>query len=98
MANSGADMLVLSLAIGESVIIRDSTIANAAVIGPDFAELVLMSSSGKRLGSVTIGFTQSEPIAHGVTGVLLRVKAGKARIGFEMPRGVFVERLDRRDA
>lgn len=91
-------MLVLTRAPGESVVINETTIATVAVIGPDFVDLSLKTMDGRRLRTVTLGTAGLQPVAEGVSALLVRIRTEplRARIGFEIPREIAFHREELR--
>ena len=87
-------MLVLSRALGESIIVSDRFQATVAVIGTDYVDLGVIELNGDRRGVVTLNEHELRPIVGGVRGILIRHKQDGVRLGFEFEDGVTIQRAE----
>ena len=88
-------MLLLSRQLGEAIVIDNHVIATLAVLANDFVEFSLSDINGANSSSiVTVGKKELTAIVAGVRAVFVRKDAHKARLGFEYPPEI---RIDRRE-
>jgi hypothetical protein len=87
-------MLILGRHVAEAVIIDQRIVATVAVIGNDFVDLGLSKVDGTQRGVVTLGTSALKPIGCGVSGILINVKNGRARLGLEYLPGVSITSLE----
>ena len=85
-------MLVLSRALGESIIVSDRF--QATVIGKDYVDLGVIELNSDRRGVVTLHKHGLLPIVGGVRGILIRHTQDGVRLGFEVEDGVTIQRAE----
>ena len=87
-------MLVLSRKLGEGIVIDNHVIATLAVLANDFVEFSLSDIDGTYSSIVTVGKNKLTSVVAGVRAVFVRKEGEKARLGFEHPPEI---RIDRRE-
>ena len=86
-------MLVLSRAVGESVVIEDVNLCLVRTTS-QYAEVSLTKLSGGKSVVVTLPLQKKVDICYDVEAVFVATNGEKARLGFEYPNGVSVLRRE----
>jgi sRNA-binding carbon storage regulator CsrA len=87
-------MLVLTRETGESIVLGGRTFVSVAMIGDRFVDLCVQPPAPARRRIVTVATNELVPIADGAHGIVVRIDAasGKARLGFDVPDDLTIER------
>ena len=86
-------MLILSREIGEAVVIND-VVVTVVRIDDDYLEISLVKATGGKSRVAVLPRQQSVDICYDAQVVFVGAKGTKARLGFEVPVEVTIQRRE----